>query len=137
MASDYQGADSVKAFAERRGITFRERVADMVREVPEKVRSIFANFRPPDRQLSVAGRDAVRTRNQKREVERYARAAVGLAHMREHRLPVLPHQRDALEKAGRALDAVRPARQRVVEGKNVSVPLDPGGRRNIKNKKNN
>src|SRR3546814_8150872 len=28
--------------------------------------------------------------------------------MREHRLPVLPHQRDALEKAGRALDAIRP-----------------------------
>src|SRR3546814_14300938 len=79
MASDYQGADSVKAFAERRGITFRERVADMVRKVPEKVRSIFANFRPPDRQLSVAGRDEVRTRHQKREVERYARAAVGLA----------------------------------------------------------
>ncbi|MBU2285152.1 MAG: Ti-type conjugative transfer relaxase TraA [Gammaproteobacteria bacterium] len=108
MASDYQGADSPKAFAERRGITFRERVFEMARKVPEKARSIFANFRPPDRQLTVAGRDEVRTRNHKREVERYARAAVGIAKMREHRLPVLPHQRDALERAGRALDAIRP-----------------------------
>jgi hypothetical protein len=28
--------------------------------------------------------------------------------MREQNLPILPHQRDALEKAGKALDAIRP-----------------------------
>ena len=39
MASDYQLIDPVQSYAERRGITFRERVAEIVRKVvPEKVR---------------------------------------------------------------------------------------------------
>ncbi|MBA4009002.1 MAG: Ti-type conjugative transfer relaxase TraA [Hyphomonas sp.] len=47
MASDYQHADPVQAFAERRGITFRERVAEIIRKVPEKVRGIFDGLRLP------------------------------------------------------------------------------------------
>jgi Ti-type conjugative transfer relaxase TraA len=42
MASDYadaQGGD--RSFAERRGITFRERVVEAVRAVPEKTREVF------------------------------------------------------------------------------------------------
>ena len=39
MASDYERADPIQSFAERRGITFRERVAEIVRRiVPEKLR---------------------------------------------------------------------------------------------------
>jgi Ti-type conjugative transfer relaxase TraA len=39
MASDYERADPVQSYAERRGITFRERVTEIVRRVvPEKVR---------------------------------------------------------------------------------------------------
>jgi hypothetical protein len=42
MASDYDRADPVQSYAERRGITFRERVAEIVRKiVPEKVRNMF------------------------------------------------------------------------------------------------
>lgn len=43
MASDYGDRDnSEQAFAERRGITFRERLVDAVRKiVPEKVRAMF------------------------------------------------------------------------------------------------
>jgi Ti-type conjugative transfer relaxase TraA len=42
MASDYERADPAQSYAERRGITFRERVAEIVRKVvPEKLRSIF------------------------------------------------------------------------------------------------
>jgi Ti-type conjugative transfer relaxase TraA len=42
MASDYQQRDPVQSYAERRGITFRERVAEIVRRVvPEKVRNMF------------------------------------------------------------------------------------------------
>lgn len=43
MASDYADRDSnERVFAERRGVTFRERVAEAVRNVvPEKVRSMF------------------------------------------------------------------------------------------------
>ncbi len=42
MASDYERAEPVQGYAERRGITFRERVAEIVRKVvPEKLRSMF------------------------------------------------------------------------------------------------
>jgi hypothetical protein len=46
MATDYELA---RDYAERRGITFRERVekvVEAVRQVPEKARGIFDNFRP-------------------------------------------------------------------------------------------
>ncbi|WP_316213710.1 MULTISPECIES: Ti-type conjugative transfer relaxase TraA [unclassified Bradyrhizobium] len=48
MASDYDRADPVQSYAERRGITFRERVAEIVRRVvPEKVRNMFDGLRSP------------------------------------------------------------------------------------------
>jgi Ti-type conjugative transfer relaxase TraA len=46
MASDYDRADPVQSYAERRGITFRERVAEIVRKiVPEKLREMFDGLR--------------------------------------------------------------------------------------------
>jgi Ti-type conjugative transfer relaxase TraA len=48
MASDYEQRDPAQSYAERRGITFRERVAEIVRKVvPEKVRSMFDGLRSP------------------------------------------------------------------------------------------
>jgi hypothetical protein len=48
MASDYDRADPVQSYAERRGITFREHVAEIVRKVvPEKVRNMFDGLRSP------------------------------------------------------------------------------------------
>jgi Ti-type conjugative transfer relaxase TraA len=48
MASDYERADPAQSYAERRGITFRERVAEIVRKVvPEKVREMFDGLRSP------------------------------------------------------------------------------------------
>jgi Ti-type conjugative transfer relaxase TraA len=48
MASDYGRADPAQSYAERRGITFRERVAEIVRKVvPEKVRNMFDGLRSP------------------------------------------------------------------------------------------
>jgi len=48
MASDYERADPVQSYAERRGITFRERAAEIVRRVvPEKVRNMFDGLRSP------------------------------------------------------------------------------------------
>jgi hypothetical protein len=42
MASDYERADPAQGYAERRGITFRERVAEIARKVvPENVRELF------------------------------------------------------------------------------------------------
>ena len=46
MASDYEQRDPAQGYAERRGITFRERVAEIVRKVvPEKVRNMFDGLR--------------------------------------------------------------------------------------------
>src|SRR5579863_4659766 len=47
MALDYERADPAQGYAERRGITFRERVAEIVRKVvPEKLRDMFDGLRP-------------------------------------------------------------------------------------------
>jgi len=46
MAADYEQRDPAQSYAERRGITFRERVAEIVRKVvPEKVRDMFDGLR--------------------------------------------------------------------------------------------
>jgi hypothetical protein len=48
MASDYEQRDPAQGYAERRGITFRERVAEIVRRVvPEKLRDMFDGLRSP------------------------------------------------------------------------------------------
>jgi hypothetical protein len=48
MASDYDRVDPVQSYAERRGITFRERVAEIVRRVvPEKLRDRIDGLRSP------------------------------------------------------------------------------------------
>src|SRR4051794_30658821 len=48
MASDYDRADPIQSYAERRGITFRERVAEILREVvPAKLRDMLDGLRFP------------------------------------------------------------------------------------------
>lgn len=125
MASDYQAArDPAQQFAERRGIGFGERVADIVRTGAEKARGIFdglrlsvpgqqrdqgmfAGFRPPERTGEQAQAALSHVSGQRRAVERYARAVNEVAQMHDRGLPVLPHQHDALNRAGEALDAIR------------------------------
>lgn len=52
MASDYNRDElTEQRFAERRGITFRERVSEIVRKVPEKVRGMFDGLRGPDQSV--------------------------------------------------------------------------------------
>jgi Ti-type conjugative transfer relaxase TraA len=105
MATDYSPE---QRFAERRGITFRERIIEIARQLPERAKSIFAGFRPQAQKLEPMPTEQADLSNQRRAVERFARAADDMAKMREQGLPVLPHQRDALDKAGKALDAIRP-----------------------------
>jgi Ti-type conjugative transfer relaxase TraA len=123
MASDYARVDPAKEFAERRGIG--ERIADIDRAGAEKARGIFdglrlslpgqpreqgmfAGFRPPERTREQAQTQPSHATGQRRAVERYARAVDDIARMRDQGLPVLPHQHDALNRAGEALDAIRP-----------------------------
>ncbi|GAA5059179.1 Ti-type conjugative transfer relaxase TraA [Erythrobacter westpacificensis] len=105
MAGDYKPE---QAFAELRGISFRERVMEMVRQVPQKAKSIFGNFRPQARQLEPLPAQANTQNEQRRAIERYARALGDIGTMQTQGLPVLPHQKDALDKAGKVLDAIRP-----------------------------
>ncbi|HEY9215567.1 MAG TPA: MobA/MobL family protein [Ancylobacter sp.] len=46
MASDYARSDPVQDYAERRGITFRQRVVEIVRKVPEKLRDLVDGLKP-------------------------------------------------------------------------------------------
>ncbi|CCD87039.1 putative conjugal transfer protein; TraA [Bradyrhizobium sp. ORS 285] len=55
MASDYEHVDPLQSYAERRGITFRDRMAEIVRKiVSEKLRDILDGLRSP---ADVAGLD--------------------------------------------------------------------------------
>ena len=105
MASDY---NPEQQFAERRGITFRKRIVEIVRQLPERAKSIFAGFRPQAHKLEALPIEQVGLSDQRRAVERYARAAADIGQMREQGSPILPHQHEALKKAGNALDAIRP-----------------------------
>ncbi len=113
MAGDYTpeqhpSAELRRAFAERRGITFRERLVEIARQLPERAKSIFANFRPQSGKLEALPVEQAGLSDQRRAVERYARAAGDIMQMQAEGLQVLPHQRGALAKAGMALDTIRP-----------------------------
>lgn len=133
MASDYRQADPAKDFAERREITFGERIGEIVRAgaekargmfdglrlaiggherdaptTPERPRSIFADFRPQDRASGQPHAGPSHNTGQHRAIERYARAFDEIGRMRDQGLPVLPHQREALDRAKETLDAIRP-----------------------------
>ena len=131
MASDYRQVDPVKEYAERRGISFGERVAEIARAgaenargifdglrlslpgqdrgasvASERSRGIFANFRPPaliadPAKVAQAEWEKIR----RLAVERHARAVASIWKMQDKGLPVLPHQRAELDKAREAMNA--------------------------------
>ncbi len=129
MASDYERHDPAQQFAERRGITFRECIAEIIQKIPERARGMFdgfrpkaqaperepgmfANFRPqphgPEGEKEQALVRQARAPDPRSAVERFARAAADIERMHGQGLPVLPHQRAAMDKAREALDAIRP-----------------------------
>src|SRR3546814_576991 len=131
MAQDYAKADPARSFAERHGIGFEERVAEIARKVPEKARGIFDNFRPkaePERERDMFAnfRPTPRSHEPERSdrlaraphamrpggirgaVARYARALGAVQQTREQGLDPMPPQRVALDRAKESLDAVRP-----------------------------
>jgi len=74
MASDYQRADPAQAFAEQRGITFRERVAELIRKAPETVRGMLDGLRVPQAPAPEADRQI----RAQAAVRRHARAVSNL-----------------------------------------------------------
>ncbi len=108
MASDYQ---LERSFAERRGITFRERIAEIVRKiVPEKARSIFAGFRPaPETQhdLALGQKPKAGPLDIQRGVERYARAIEDIGRTQANSIEPMPHQIAARDKAHASLNEMK------------------------------
>ena len=117
MASDYEQRDPAQSYAERRGITFRERVAEIVRRVvPEKVRNMFDGLRSPE---DVPGPDG--GRRPERETPERERSGTG-AERRETEAPERKVAEDpekelrrvrtrALVRHARAVDAIFEAQE--------------------------
>ncbi|MBA2932592.1 Ti-type conjugative transfer relaxase TraA [Sphingomonas sp. CGMCC 1.13654] len=110
MATDYEPTDPAQAFAERRGISVRDRIVEIMRKVPEKARGIFDGFRPkaPQPEQLRSNQPALSAGGLRSAIERYARALDEIGQTRESGASVMPHQRAALERASQALDAIRP-----------------------------
>lgn len=108
MASDYERADPVQSYAERRGITFRKRVAEIVQKlVPEKLRGMFDGLHP--RADGTPGSDAVqRPERENVGVEAAQRASATPAReVAEDPEKALRRARtDALKRHARAVDAI-------------------------------
>ena len=120
MASDYERPDPAQAYAERRGITFRERVTEIVRKVvPEKVRGIFDGLRlpanggpqaeraAPERKAAQDPEAALR-RARTDALIRHARAVDAVFEMQAGFGEAAPEQVRELQAARKAFEQVRP-----------------------------
>ena len=126
MASDYERADPAQNYAERRGITFRERVAEILRKVvPEKVRGVFDGLRrsaeavpgpdgvrrpereAPERKV-VEDPDAALRKARTDALKRHARAVNAIFDVQERGGKASPAQVKELQQARKAFEEVRP-----------------------------
>jgi hypothetical protein len=126
MASDYERADPAQNYAERRGITFRERVAEILRKVvPEKVRGVFDGLRPsaeavpgpdgvrrpereaPERKV-VEDPDAALRKARTDALKRHARAVNAIFDVQARGGKASPAQVKELQQARKAFEEVRP-----------------------------
>ncbi|MGQ0686975.1 Ti-type conjugative transfer relaxase TraA [Bradyrhizobium sp.] len=126
MASDYERADPAQNYAERRGITFRERVAEIVRKVvPEKVRNMFDGLRPsaeavpgpddarrlereaPERKAAEDPEAALR-KARTDALKRHAGAVDAIFGVQERGGKASPTQVRELQEARKVFEAVRP-----------------------------
>ena len=135
MVTDYEQLDPARDYAERRGITFRERVVEIVRKVvPEKLRGIFDGLRPgrsgsdgvPQPERESAGMEARREtaasareaapddleamlrKARTRALIRHAHAVDTIFEAREMGGKASPEQVKELQEARKAFESVRP-----------------------------
>jgi len=114
MASDYEPA---RDYAERRGITFRERVervVEIAKQVPDKVRSMFDGLRlpadggrTPERKVEEDPETALR-RARGRALVRHARAVDSIFTTQDQGGRASPDQVGELQDARQRFDEVRP-----------------------------
>ena len=119
MASDYEPAQS---YAERRGITFRgrvERVVEIVKQVPKKVRGMFDGLRLPadggqeperaalERENAADPEKALRRARTKARI-RHTRAVDAIFEVQERGGNASPEQVKELQEARKVFEEVRP-----------------------------
>ncbi|MGH7074474.1 MAG: Ti-type conjugative transfer relaxase TraA, partial [Stellaceae bacterium] len=120
MASDYGRLDPAQDYAERRGITFRTRVADIVRKVvPDKVRGMFDGLRPPAdggqgperaalERKGTEDPEAALRRARTKALIRHARAVDAIFEMQEQGGKASPEHVKELQEARKVFEEVRP-----------------------------
>jgi Ti-type conjugative transfer relaxase TraA len=126
MASDYEQRDPVQRYAERRGISFSERVAEIVRRVvPERVRNMFDGLRPsaeavpgtgsarsPEREAperkAVEDPEAALRKARTKALVRHARAVDAIFDIQERGGKASPEQVKQLQEARKVFEEVRP-----------------------------
>jgi Ti-type conjugative transfer relaxase TraA len=126
MTYDYDRAHPAQRYAERRGITFRERVAEIVRRVvPEKVRNMLDGLRPsadagrglddaskPEREAlerkAAEDAEAALRKARTKALVRHARAVDAIFEAQGIRGEANPEQVKELQKARKVFEEVRP-----------------------------
>src|SRR3546814_19282370 len=88
MAGDYKPE---QAFAELRGISFRERIMEIARQLPERTKSIFGNLRPQARTPAPLPARSHQHNEQRRAVNSYARALGEIGTRPTQGWPALQH----------------------------------------------
>lgn len=120
MASDYERLDPAQGYAERRGIAFRARVAEIVRKiVPEKVREMFDGLRlragdgherdqgSPERKATEDPETALR-RARTKALVRHARAVDAIFETQERGRKTSVEQVEELREARKVFEEARP-----------------------------
>jgi Ti-type conjugative transfer relaxase TraA len=122
MATDYERLDPAHDYAERRGITFRERmerVVEIVKQVPEKVRDMFDGLRlpaddglgperaAPERKVADDPETALR-RARTRALVRHAHAVDAIFETQGQGGTGSPEQVEELQEARKIFEDVRP-----------------------------
>ena len=126
MASDYEQRGPAQGYAERRGITLSERVAEIVRKVvPERVRNMLDGLRPSAEAVPGAGSarrpeqealerkvvedpEAALRQARTKALVRHARAVDAIFDMQEMGGKASPEQVKELQKARKIFEEVRP-----------------------------
>jgi Ti-type conjugative transfer relaxase TraA len=117
MASDYERLEPARDYAERRGITFRERmerVVEIVKQAPEKLRGMFDGLRlpaaggqGPERRVAEDPEMALR-RARTKALIRHAHAVDAIFEMQERGGKANPEQVKELQEARKVFEEVRP-----------------------------
>lgn len=125
VLSRERAKDMASDFAERRDI--RVPPSMRAKEPPQRERGMFAGFKPasPAHQPATPARDHDQLA-QRQAIERHARAAADVMRMNDRGLPVLAHQRRALEEVRQAVGKIGPHAAKDLERAYVRDPALAG-----------